>query len=126
MESGYLFGLLNTQRGWLSARQAFVTQNIANASTPAYKAIDVLPFSTVLDEAALQVTGDNPLHLHPASQLSSNVVSKESDTWETAHSGNNVTLEAELIKQGEVRSAFSLDSNILKAFHGMWLQSLRG
>jgi flagellar basal-body rod protein FlgB len=51
---------------------------------------------------------------------------RERTPWETTVSGNSVTLEQEMIKAGEIRGAFSLDTSILKAFHGMWMSTLKG
>jgi flagellar basal-body rod protein FlgB len=126
MEPIYLFNLVNLERGWLSARQSLVSQNIANANTPGYKALDAVPFTKILDQSSLQMTGDNPLHQQPPSGGVRSVSIKEDGAWETTHSGNNVSLESEMIKAGEVRGAFSLDTNILKTFQGMWLASLKG
>lgn len=126
MESAYLFNLVNLQRGWLSARQSVVAQNIANANTPGYKTVDVSSFSKALDRSIIQMSASNPMHQHPGPKETSSLATKETDAWETSHSGNNVSLEAEMIKAGEIRGAFSLDTNILKSFHSMWLTSLRG
>ncbi len=35
---------------WLVVRQSTVAQNIANANTPGYKAVDVEPFEAALDQ----------------------------------------------------------------------------
>ncbi len=127
MEPVYFFNLVNAQRGWLSARQSVVTQNIANANTPGYKAGDIAPFNAVLARQTLEIAGADPMHLHSnAHGISPTMVFKPADVWETAYSGNNVTLESELIKQSEIRSAFTLDTNLLKTIHGMWMTSLKG
>jgi flagellar basal-body rod protein FlgB len=45
--------------------------------------------------------------------------------WEVSYSGNNVSLEQELIKAGEVNRAFRLNTSVAKAFHRMLLTSAR-
>lgn len=126
MEPVYLFNLVDQQRSWLSARQALVAQNVANANTPGYVALDVTPFAKVLDHSALQMAGANPMHIRTPASGPHTVSSKEKETWEVTHSGNSVTLEQEMMKAGDIRGSFMLDTNIMKAFHGMWLASVRG
>lgn len=126
MEPVHLFGLLSLQRNWLSARQSIVSQNIANANTPGYKTKDILDFDKILNHSGVQMAATHPSHQLLAATAGQMVSSKESDSWEVAHSGNDVSLEAEMIKEGDVRSSFSLDTNILKTFHSMWLASLKG
>jgi flagellar basal-body rod protein FlgB len=126
MEPIYLFGLVNQQRSWLSARQSLVAQNVANANTPGYEARDLVPFNKVLDNSALQMAGNDPLHISLPANESLKTSGKKSDAWEVAHSGNSVSLEQEMMKAGEIHGAFTLDTNIMKAFHNMWLSSLKG
>jgi flagellar basal-body rod protein FlgB len=45
--------------------------------------------------------------------------------WETSLSGNNVTLEQELMKAGEVNRAYRLNTSIAKVFHRMLMTSAR-
>lgn len=125
MEPVYLFSLIDQQKSWLSTRQSLVAQNVANADTPGYRAVDVLPFARVMDRSALEMTGNSPLHMRPAQSEALAAVAKSADGWETTHSGNTVSPEYELIKAGEIRGAFSLDTNIMRAFHGMWLSAVR-
>lgn len=125
MEPVYLFSLIDQQKSWLSTRQSLVAQNVANADTPGYRAVDVLPFARVLDRSGLEMTGSSPLHMRPAQSEALAAVTKSADGWETTHSGNTVSPEYEMIKAGEIRGAYSLDTNILRAFHGMWLSAVR-
>lgn len=126
VEPVYLFDLVERQRSWLSARQALVAQNVANANTPGYRAVDLAPFAKVLDQSALQMTQTSDLHVQSAAFDARAASPRERTTWETTVSGNSVTLEQEMMKAGEIRGAFSLDTSILKAFHGMWMSALKG
>jgi flagellar basal-body rod protein FlgB len=126
MDPVYLFSLVDQQRSWLSARQALVAQNIANANSPGYRAVDVAPFSKVLDRSALQLASTSPMHLGPSAIDGHVGSSREGETWETSYSGNSVSLEQEMIKSGDIRGAFSLDTSIMKAFHSMWMASIKG
>ena len=126
MEPVYLFDLVGAKRDWLAARQALVAQNVANANTPAYRTQDLAPFAMALDRSALAMTSDNPMHLQTALSPAPRAASKESEGWEVVHSGNSVGLEQEMMKQSSIRGAYSLDTSILKAFHNMWMSSLKG
>lgn len=125
MEPVYLFKLLDNQRSWLSTRQALVAQNIANADTPGYRALDVLPFARVMERSALEMSGASPLHMRPSQAETLATAIKPADGWETTHSGNSVSPEQEMIKAGDIRGAYSLDTNILRSFHGMWMSAVR-
>lgn len=126
VEPVYLFDLLEKQRSWLSARQAVVAQNVANANTPGYKTVDIAPFSKVLDQSALQLAGANDRHIRTAAFDPRATSPKEGVNWETSLSGNTVGLEQEMMKAGEIRGAFSLSTNIMRSFHGMWMATLKG
>lgn len=126
VEPIYLFDLVERQRNWLSARQSVVAQNIANANTPGYRARDVAPFAQVLEQGAFQLAETNGRHIQTAAFDPRASASKDSAAWETTISGNSVGIEQELMKAGEIRSAFSLDTNILKAFHSMWMMTVKG
>lgn len=126
MEPVYLFSLVDRHRSWLSTRQSLLAQNIANANTPGYKSLDVAPFASVLDSQAGRLAGGNPMHMATSAPDGRAPAPRPGESWETTHSGNSVALEQEAIKSGEVRGAFSLDSNILKSFHAMWLASVKG
>jgi flagellar basal-body rod protein FlgB len=125
MEPVYLFNLIDQQKNWLSTRQSLIAQNVANADTPGYKARDVMAFSRVMERGALNMAGTDPQHLRvsPTETLAS--AAREAEGWETTHSGNSVAPEYEMMKAGEVRAAFTLDSNLMRAFHGMWMSAVR-
>jgi flagellar basal-body rod protein FlgB len=126
VEPVYLFDIVERQRSWLSARQALVAQNVANANTTGYRAVDLAPFTSVLDQSALRLTETNGLHIQTAAFDPRSASAQERTPWETSVSGNSVSLEQEMIKGGEIRGAFSIDTSIMKAFHGMWMATLKG
>ena len=121
-----LFDLASQQARWLSARQVAVAENIANANTPGYKAVDVPPFEAVLDETNLTMTATNPLHIGVDPMAPEAVPVNEAPTWEVTLSGNSVSLEQELLKSGEVGTANSLNRAIVKVFNQMLMTSLKG
>lgn len=125
MESIYLFDLASRQARWLSARQVVIAGNIANADTPDYQAQDVRPFLETLDRTRLALAATETGHLGPRAAMPGPVATTDKPDWAVEGSGNSVTLEAELLKAGEVNRAFSLNTAIVKSFHQMLMTSVR-
>ncbi len=122
-----VFDLGARQASWLAARQSVVAQNVANANTPGYKTADLKPFEAALQTASLDLATTSPAHFSTGESqggLASEVNAAE-DT-ETFFSGNDVSLEQEMIKSGEINRAYSLNAAIVKAFNGLILQSAKG
>jgi flagellar basal-body rod protein FlgB len=120
-----LFDLASQQTRWLSVRQATLAQNVANASTPSYKALDTRPFQEVLNKTQLDMAVTAPSHIVPTGGEFGAIGTKGEDAWEVTHTGNSVSLEQELMKAGEVNRNYSLNSSIVKAFHGMLMSSVK-
>jgi len=126
-----LFGIASQQARWLGERQTVIASNLANASTPGYKAQDVVPFSSVLNgvEAGMRVT--NARHMNVSGTVGqggiadSPTATRIDPLGKTSHSGNSVSVEHELVKGSQVAGAYSLNTNIVKAFHRMLLMSVR-
>src|SRR5262249_14141223 len=59
----YLFELGAQKAQWLSARQTAIAANVANANTPGYRAVDIQPFSAVLDSSPIELATTNPADL---------------------------------------------------------------
>jgi len=122
----YLFDVMSRNNHWLGARQALVAQNVANASTPGYKAVDVKPFSEALDRTQLDLARTAEGHLNLGDPAT---VEPDNDTAasnEVLHSGNNVGLEKEFIKSSEIGRAYSLNTSVMKSFNRMLLLSVKG
>ena len=51
---------------------------------------------------------------------------RNAQSWDLASQGNDVSLDKELIKAGEVARDFSLNTGIVKSFHRMWMASVKG
>jgi flagellar basal-body rod protein FlgB len=122
----YLFDLALQRSQWLSVRQSVVAENIANANTPNYRARDVEPFEATLDKTELSMAGTRSGHILPASLAVSASEIESARSWDIASQGNDVSLEKELIKAGEVSRDFSLNTGIVKSFHRMWMASVKG
>ena len=125
MDPVYLFDLASRHAQWASVRQAVITGNIANANTPGYEALDVQPFTDVLDQTALTMARTDSGHLEIADASARTEKTGQADSWEVLPSGNSVSLEQELIKADDVNRSFSLDTDVMRAFNRMLLSSVK-
>jgi flagellar basal-body rod protein FlgB len=121
----YLLQLASQQAQWLSARQKTTASNIANANTPGYTAMDIQPFSDVLDKTQITMVATNSAHLVPEGNDYTAARAATTDSWETVYSGNSVSLEQEMMKEGDINRSFTLNANIKRAFHQMLMLSAK-
>ena len=126
MANDTLFGVHGTALEVRSQRMGLLASNIANASTPGFKARDVPTFEAALSSANVAMLRTNGNHLAPT-QFGARTFDLVNRPGEVPkHSGNTVSLETELANLGETRSQHSLVSGILGAFHRMLLSSSKG
>lgn len=124
MQPVSLFDLAAQQARWLSVRQAVVAGNIANVNTPGYRASDVEPFRAVLESRTLAIAPSQTGHIPIGTNRGDGAVRKD-ETPPVSPSGNTVTIENELVKAGEVRRGYELNTAIVKAFHRMLTMASR-
>lgn len=108
LDSINLLQLASTRMQWLSARQKVISENIANADTPGYRAQDVTPFAQYVDKVDQSggTTGfgaDQPVATADAP-----------DTWGSTLSGNTVVLEQQTVKAGETASQYRLAASLYR------------
>jgi flagellar basal-body rod protein FlgB len=125
VEPIHLFDLAAKQASWLSRNQATIAGNVSNANTPGYRAQAVQPFAEVLDQTQLSMATTDPAHLDLGLADQPAIKVSDETSWETSDSGNTVSLENEMIKAGDVQRDYSLNTNIVKAFHAMLMQSVK-
>jgi flagellar basal-body rod protein FlgB len=115
---------LQTKMKFLNNRQSVISQNIANANTPKYKASDLAPldFSKSGGESAstIQLTTTAPGHL--GGNGSSNIKFKkmhDKNAYDVTPNGNNVVLEEQMIKMTDTDMDYSATTNMLKQMNGL-------
>ncbi|TFI59651.1 flagellar biosynthesis protein FlgB [Sphingomonas parva] len=108
----------------MSGRQKVIAQNIANSETPGFKAreVEAPDFSQMLGamEGGPRVVrprvtisgGMAALGARPTSGANGVILDK--DTMETKPDGNNVTLEEQLLKMGQVQADFTALTSLYK------------
>ena len=113
METVNLFQLANQQSRWLSVRQAAIAGNIANVNTPGYGTVEVEPFQKVLDGTRVALTATQAGHIGNNAGDAAFSVRQEDGSKSLMPSQNSVQLEEELVKGGEVRRAFEINTAIV-------------
>jgi flagellar basal-body rod protein FlgB len=121
-----LFNIVSRHNQWLAVRQTAIAGNIANANTPGFRAQDVQAFEMAVEQARLAMAATQPGHLSTGPADAPVTELRRGDPWEVSHSGNNISLEQELLKAGEVNRAFRLNTSVARVFHRMILTSSRG
>lgn len=121
----YLFDVASRHMTWLAERQSVTASNIANADTPGYRARDLEPFSVVLDAAPLQLATTSPGHLQLTGGATGITGQQPGESWDQAHSGNNVSIEHELMTASSNSRMMSLDISLARSFHRMLLTSVK-
>ncbi len=107
----------------LSERQRVVAQNIANSETPGFKAreVEAPDFGNLVGDAAgprrvarprVQITSG--MAVLGANQPLAGRITLDKDITETKPDGNNVTLEEQLLKMGQIQADFTALTNLYR------------
>lgn len=121
----YLFEIASRHMTWLAERQTVTAANIANADTPGYRTRDAAPFSAVLASAAPTIAVTSPLHMSAGFESSAAYGTQTGGSWASSHSGNNVSIERELMTASSNSRMMNLDASLARTFHRMLLASVR-
>ena len=122
-----LLAALTKKMNWLTARQKVVTENVANADTPGFKASDLRPldFRKELAEVThssspkLAPTTTDPRHLIGTEAAARLDPEAEKVTTDRDINGNTVSLEDEMIKVSDTTSDYQLMTNLYKKQVGL-------
>ncbi|MBP0615736.1 flagellar basal body protein [Jiella mangrovi] len=126
MDNVYLFGLTSQRNSWLTARQAVVAENVANADTPDYKTKEIAAFDDVMKDVGMRMAADDKAHIALGGGSSEGVARTGHQDWTVAATDKSVTIEEEMLKTGEISRSYSLNSSVMKAFHRMMLNTVKG
>lgn len=126
MEDLKFLGFLKSKMHWHQARQKVLSENVANADTPNYRARELRPMSfgqTLAMTAVEGVTQGRTHQAHmrgPAMVVSGPTVnSRAQDGWETTPEGNGVVLEEEMMKVSGNQFDFQLASSLYSKSLGL-------
>jgi len=126
-----LFGMIKKRVGWLVQRQRVLSQNIANADTPGYKAQDLkkLKFREALSSnvVRMKMAQTNPKHIDGSSgDRGPFRQGKERKPYETSLAGNAVVLEEQVLKVGKTKLDHKLSNELYRKHLMMFKTALRG
>ena len=130
--SNPLMNAIATKLSWLSARQATISQNLANANTPNYQARDVEKpdFGNLLqrkDNAAREVksakmrqTSDKHINVGmggPSGEFE--ILVDDKKPFDSKLSGNNVVLEEQMIDMAQTQLDYATMINLYRRHVGL-------
>ncbi|MEQ8487916.1 MAG: flagellar basal body rod protein FlgB [Marinovum algicola] len=123
------FQLASQRMSWLGARQAVISENIANADTPNYRAKEISSFDRMVQARTptqgLAVT--DAQHIQTTASAPAGVrVEADDSAWESALDGNNVVLEQQTIKSAEVAGSYRLAAELYRKGHELLTVAVTG
>jgi flagellar basal-body rod protein FlgB len=125
-----LFAAVKSRLGWLTQRQEVLSQNIANADTPRYRATDLKPFEfrEILRQEKIQLNMDVTDASHqPGRRKRIRDFSEQRvrHPFETSPNGNSVVLEEQMAKVNETHTKHRLVTQLYKKHLAMISQAVR-
>mgnify|MGYP000097270129 CR=1 FL=1 len=128
LDSLSFFKVASQRMQWLSVRQQVISENIANADTPGFKAREVSDFSQMVEGAA-RVSGvavTNSRHLGGAEHAGNVRVRQDEGSWEQSMDGNTVVLEQQTIKASEVSENYRMAAQLYRKGHELLTLAVTG
>jgi len=116
-DSGIL-RLMSEKMSYLGQKNTVLAQNVANSSTPGYKAREIVPFTfdTALKEASGGMRATSDKHIIPASMAGANAGTKKMRSYETVPSGNSVDLEQQMTEVSQTNMDYQATTAIYHKF----------
>jgi flagellar basal-body rod protein FlgB len=117
-----LFGLAEKRLAWAQHRQELLAQNIANASTPGWKARDLKPFAAILAGQTVQLapvrTDPGHMALHAPDPAAVTL------RGERAPDGNTIKLDEQLTRVAETETTHTMVANVYAKYMGFFRLAL--
>jgi flagellar basal-body rod protein FlgB len=114
-----LLEVLQKRMSWLSARQNVLSQNVANADTPGYSAIDLKPIdfeqelkSSTAAPGLSGLTVTDPHHIAVSTTDSSGFQSGPAADDSIDQTGNTVSTEEEMMKVADTQAQYQAATDI--------------
>jgi flagellar basal-body rod protein FlgB len=118
-----VFGMMNEKMAWHAQRQRVLSQNLANADTPDYRARDLAPLSfddTMRRQSRqVQLAVTDPQHVTLPQSSGRFDVDEAETVYETSLDGNAVVLEEQMMKMGENAGDYNLATSIYRKYLAM-------
>lgn len=114
-----LFAMAKRSLNFLARRQEVLSQNVANANSPDYKAKDLEPLNFkdlfAPGQEPIRAVTTNEAHVSPPAEPVQFQTVTEDRPEESKPNGNQVLLEEQMQKIGEVKDNYQLAVNLYQA-----------
>lgn len=120
-----LMKAMSAKMNYLEKRQGVLSENIANADTPNYRARDLtkVDFGSVLKDVVktdrVRLATTQPGHMPPPGEIETAKDAKQKITYEVAPAGNAVIIEEQMVKANETNMEYTLLTNLMRKQSGM-------
>lgn len=125
-----ILGLASDRMQWLSVRQKVTSENVANASTPNYKARDVSSFETLLNSELSRGNGlvtTHSKHIPGAASGTSGVRTVDDRAAINATlDGNTVNLEEQSIRAAEISDQYRMAAQVYRKSYDLLTMAVTG
>lgn len=123
-----LMQLMSKRMDYLAERHKVISQNVANADTPNYRARDLRQqnFTQALKDANSRqpLAMTQPNHLPPVTPQTKFAVDKDKKPYETSLDKNGVVLEEQMMKMTQNQSDYTLNAELYNRYTAMAKQAL--
>jgi flagellar basal-body rod protein FlgB len=112
-----LFKTIGKKMGWLTQRENVIAQNIANADTPGFRALDIAPMSfkeTLGQKLQPATTSEKHLVAASSGKPGDAKVAAEKKPWEVSPSNNGVVVEEQMMKSANTAQDYQLMLNLYR------------
>ncbi len=123
-----LMDVLIQKMSYLNQKQMVHAENIANASTPGYKARQVAPFTfnDALKQASVGMATTNERHIVPASMSGANAATKIVKSYDSSPDGNAVDVEQESMNSSKTNVEYQMITTVYKKMMSLFRIALKG
>ncbi len=115
-----LFALADRRLAWVDRRQSLLSQNVANADTPAYRPRDMLPFDQALARAGFNLAPALTSPLDLPGTVAADTGGSRVLPGEQAPDGNAVSLDDQLLRIADTDSTHELVTDLYGKYLGMF------
>ncbi len=120
-----IMNALKKHMNWLNTNQSVISQNIANADTPGYRAkqLEKNDFSGLVDQlsggkkgsnATVMMKTNSARHMNASGVAGDSATIKKADSAEESLNGNSVVLEEEMLKLADNQMKYGMVVNLYK------------
>jgi len=117
LEDLTLFAMAQRSVDYLARRESVLSENVANANSPHYKVKELAPisFKDLLQPQTdpVRATATNPMHVSPEVEPVRFEMVNEHKPLESKPDGNQVQVEDQMQKIGQVKGSYELAVNLM-------------